>query len=213
MTSQDPDLKAGSGSPIGRRRAVVIVTIAVTAMAAMLPLARRLSAGLRQTRHRPLPPDRTPVDPGLLARMATLTGALFGHRLDARDTSDLGSDLALLVAQDGGWRAEFVEAADYVDRLARAAKAPSFANASDDVRDAIVDHIMRPSVATTRSSLLATISTNERVRRRMRAELIDRLTTVYRASSPAWHRRGYARTPGESGDPREYTRAGTPPAC
>lgn len=213
MTPQHPDSRTGERFWISRRRAVAVLAAGAAAIAGFVPLARRLTSGLRETRHRSAPPDPTPVDPSLLQRVATLTGALFGHRLDERDTRDLVSDLTLLVRRDGGWRAEFAEAADYVDRLARGAGAPSFADASDDVRETIVDAIMRPSITSKRSSAQAVVSRNERVRRRIRTNLVTRLAIAYSASAPAWRRRGYARIPGQSGDPREYTRAGMDPAC
>lgn len=214
MSPQHPERNdERDAAPTTRRRAIVVLAAGVAALAAALPIARRLTAGLRSNQHRALPPDPISVDPTLLRRMATLAGALFGHRLDARDTRELGDDLALLVQRDGGWRAEFVETADYIDRLARAAGMRSFADASDDVRDAIVDDIMRPSITSRRSKALAVISRNERVRRRMRTELVDRLATAYGASAPAWRRRGYTRIPGQAGDPREYTRAGTATTC
>lgn len=214
MSPQQPDAqRIDSGTNTTRRRALVALATGVAALAAALPLARRLTARLRTSEHRALPPDPEPVDPTLLRRMATFAGALFGHRLDERDTRDLAGDLALLVQRDGGWRAEFAESADYLDRLARTTGARAFADASDGVRDAIVDDIMRPSIASRRSRVLATVSRNERVRRRMRAELVERLATAYAASAPAWRRRGYTRIPGQSGDPLEYTRAGTAAEC
>lgn len=214
MSPQQPEpQRIDSDTHTTRRRALVVLATGAAALAAAFPLARRLTAGLRTGEHRVLPPDPAPVDPTLLQRMATFAGALFGHRLNERDTRDLASDLALLVQRDGGWRAEFAETADYLDRLARAAGARDFADASDGARDAIVDDIMRPSITSKRSRVLATVSRNERVRRRMRTELVERLATAYAASAPAWRRRGYTRIPGQSGDPHEYTRAGTAAAC
>lgn len=145
--------------------------------------------------------------------MATFTGALFGHRLDTRDTRDVADGIALLGQRDGGWRSELADVADYVDRLARSSGAASFGDASDDVREKIVDDIMRPAVTGWRSDTLALISRDERVRRRFRSSMIGRLTIIYTASPPTWRRRGYTRALGQAGDPREYTRPGTAPTC
>lgn len=198
---------------MSRRRAIASIALAVAATAGLLPLARRWLARRRTVRHNVAPPDPSPLDPALLERMATFTGALFGHRLDARDTRDVADGIALLAQRDGGWRSEFSEVADYVDRLARSSGAATFHDASDEVREQIIDAIMRPPVVGRRSDTLALVSRDERARRRFRASMIGRLTIIYTASPPTWRRRGYTRALGQPGDPREYTRPGAEPSC
>lgn len=198
---------------MSRRRALASLAFAVVATAGIFPRARRWFAGRRAVRHNVAPPDPSPLEPALLERMATFIGALFGHRLDTRDTRDVADGIALLAQRDGGWRSELADVADYVDRLARTSGAATFREASDDVRDQIVDAIMRPPVEGWRSDALALVSRDERVRRRFRSSMIGRLTIIYTASPPTWRRRGYTRALGQPGDPREYTRPGAAPTC
>lgn len=213
MTSPHLEHPQSGRTPINRRRAIgAIATLTALAVAAV-PLTRHWFAKLRTTGHRSAPLDPSPIDPSILERMAIFTGALHGHRLDARDTREIAEALALLVQRDGGWRVELTEAADYVDRLARATGAASLADASDDVRDQVVDAIMRPPVRSRRSEALAFVSRNERARRRLRAGLVGRLTIIYGAAPPLWRRRGYAQTPGAARNVREYTRPGPSPTC
>ncbi len=218
-----PDQPSDGRRPVGRRRAIAGLAALVVVSIGGVPMARRWLARHRVERRgreesSALPSALPSADDAdslteILPRVATLTGALFGHRLDERDARDLSVNLAFLARHDGSARAQFPQVADYVDRLAVSLGAASFATASDDIRDRIVAKLMACGGSDRRSRLLAHVSEDERIRRRMREHLLPRLAKVYRASPPLWRRRGYARTPGEGGDPREYTKAGTPPAC
>ena len=197
-----------------RRRALVILAGVLTAGATLgFPFLRRERSRRLASFHRPGPPDTNPLDPHDLAPVAALTGALFGHRLDRDELLEIGRGLALLAESDGGWRTELAAAGGYADRSARARGAASFADAPDQVRYHLVDSIMGPPVDSHRSNLLALVSADERDRRLIRSALVPALAQVYRASGPAWRRRGYARWPGVPGDPREYTRPGPATPC
>ena len=197
-----------------RRRALVILAGVLTAGAALgFPFLRRERSRRLASFHRPGPPDPSPLDPRELASVAALTGALFGNRLDRDEMLEIGRGLALLAESDGGWRTELAAAGGYADRTARARGAASFADAADQVRYDIVDSIMGTPVDSHRSNLLALVSADERGRRLIRSALVPALAQVYRASGPAWRRRGYVRWPGVPGDPREYTRPGPATPC
>ncbi len=200
-------------SPISRRKSLGIVAAIVSAAIAIPIFARRLTSSLRSTSHQQLPPDSHPLDAALARRMSVFAGALFGHRLDERELREVGSGVLQLAALDGGWRAEFTVAAEYLDRRARAHDARTFEDASDDIRDVIVDELMRAPIDGWHSALLATLHSDERARRRTQVNVVTLLARAYRGSAPAWRRRGYARRPGEAGDPREYTRPGKASTC
>jgi hypothetical protein len=197
-----------------RRRAIIILAGVLTAGAALgFPILRRERSRRLAASHRPGPPDPTPPDPEDLASVAALTGALFGHRLDRDEMLEVGRGLALLAESDRGWRTELAAAGRYADRTARARGAATFADAPDPVRYDLIDSIMGTPVDSRRSRLLALFSADERDRRLTRSALIPALAQVYRASGPAWRRRGYTRWPGVPGDPREYTRPGPAIQC
>lgn len=199
---------------MSRRRAATLLAVLSTALAALgLPIVRRERRRRLDAAHRPAPPDSFPAPPSLLRRLAGLAGALHGHRLDEADRRGLEDDLALVLQSDGGWRPEFVQAADYVDRLARHHRAADLETAAAAVQEQVIDQVMRPPVDGRRSRLLALVSAEERTRRRLRIGLVPVLARAYRASAAAWHRRGYQRRPGYPGDPADYTRQGAPPPC
>lgn len=178
-----------------------------------LPLARDGRRRLLRINHLPAPPDPTPVSRSLLAPIAVFAAALYGHRLEERDQTSLENDLEFLLQDDAGWRPEFAQAAAYLDRRSQAEANLNFAEAPDPVRAGVVDALMRGRVEDRRSKLLALVSGDERVRRRVRAALVPALAIVYRGSAAAWRQRGYDRRPGFPGDPTDYTRAGTPSPC
>lgn len=198
-----------------RRRALVILAGVLTTAGAALgfPFFRRERSRRLTSSHRPAPPDASPIAPHHFASVAALTGALFGHRLDPDEMLEIERGLVLLAQTDGGWRKELDAAAGYADRNARAEGAASFADAPDPVRYRLVDTIMTAPVDSRRSNLLALVSADERDRRLTRSALVPALAQVYRASGPAWRRRGYTRWPGVPGDPRDYTRPGRAAQC
>lgn len=214
------DEPADDRRPVGRRRVVAFLAALVVISVGGVPLVRRWM-GRRE--REAISASPTPEVSGgaedaddfseLLPRLADFTGALFGHRLDTRDSHDLSANLAFFARHDEVARAQFTQVADYVNRLAISHGGASFEASSDDVRDSVVADVMGRTSADRKSRLLALISKDERIRHRMREYLIPRLAKVYRASAPVWRRRGYVRIPGQAGDPREYTRIGMPPAC
>lgn len=198
-----------------RRRALVILAGVLTTAGAALgfPFLRRERSRRLASSHRPAPPDASPIPRHHFASVAALTGALFGHRLDPDEMLEIERGLVLLAQTDGGWRTELDAAAGYADRNARAGGAASFADAPDPVRYRLVDTLMSAPVDSRRSNLLALVSADERDRRLIRSALVPALAQVYRASGPAWRRRGYTRWPGVPGDPRDYTRPGRAVQC
>lgn len=198
---------------ISRRKSLGILAAILGAAVAIPLVARRLTSSLRATGHQQLPPDARPLDAALARRMSVFAGALFGHRLDERELREIGNGVLQLAALDGGWRTEFTVAADYLDGRALRRGARNFEDACDDVRDAVVDDVMRAPIGGWRSALHATVDSDERARRRTQSNVVTLLARVYRGSAPSWRRRGYTRRPGEAGDPREYTRPGKAAAC
>ncbi len=195
---------------LSRRRVLAVIG----GIAILLPFGvRRVTAKLRSIGHQPLPPDTEPLEPAVARSVSLLAGALFGHRLEGAEVAEISHNLEQLMALDGGWRLEYAAAASWLDRRARALGAASFDAADDDARYAIVDELMKAPVDTWRARMLATVDENTRVRRRMRSELVEVLANMYVGSATSWRRRGYARRPGDPGEPREYTRAGVVVAC
>ncbi len=206
--SRTPDI-------VNRRRAISLIAglVALAGAALGFPIARRTrSRRLHLTHHRG-PPDPSPLDRTVADNTAFLAGALFGDSLHGQALSDLRNNVEFIAQVDSGWRSDFAMIATYVDDLARSYGAVSFAAATDDVRERIVDDIMRPSIDSQRSELAALISAHERTRRFLRTDAIPLLAHAYTSSGAAWRRRGYARWPGIPGDPREYTRPGSPYRC
>jgi hypothetical protein len=187
--------------------------VALAAAATGFPIARRTRSRLLHLRHRKGPPDPSPLDRAIADNAALLAGALFGHSLRDQELSDVRRNVEFVAQVDGGWRSDFAMIAAYVDALAHSYGAVSFGGASDDVRERIVDDIMRPPIDSRRSELAALISARERTRRFLRSDAIPLLAHAYSSSGAAWRRRGYARWPGIPGDPREYTRPGSRYQC
>jgi len=199
---------------MSRRRAAALLAGLTTALAALgLPIVRRERRRRLDSTHSAAPPDPSPVARSLLGRLAAFAGALHGDRLDAGDKRSLEDDLEFVLQTDGGWRPEFLQAADYIDRLARRHQAADFERAPEAVQELVIDQVMRLPVDGRRSQILALISADERTRRRLRGGIVPVLATAYRASAGAWRRRGYQRRPGFPGDPSDYTRQGPTYPC
>ncbi|MGH7710173.1 MAG: hypothetical protein ACREOG_02755 [Gemmatimonadaceae bacterium] len=200
---------------MNRRRALASLAAIVAAIGAAfsVPFARRARRRRLNRAHQRAGPDSTPVDSSVVELIALFSGALFGHTLKGQELRDMRANVELVAQTDGGWRPEFALIANFVDRRARAHGAQGFADASDDVRERIVDEIMRPATKSRRSELLALVSEDERTRRFLRSDAVGVLARAYRSSGAAWRRRGYARWPGIPGDPREYTRQGPAYRC
>jgi hypothetical protein len=203
------------GSTMNRRRATAAIAALIAGIAAAIsvPFARRERSRRLHQEHHKGPPDHSPVDAAVVERVALFSGALCGHRLRDQALHDLSQSVEFMAQADSGWRPDFVQLAAYVDRRARALGAAGFKAADDDVRERIVDEIMRTQTDSRRSAFLALVSADERMRRFARGSVVDKLARAYRTSGAAWRRRGYTRWPGVAGDPREYTREGPAYRC
>jgi hypothetical protein len=200
---------------MNRRRALAALAAIVAGIGAVIafPFARRERARRLYRSHQRLGADPTPVDSSVVERVAVFSGALFGHSLQGQELRDAAAHVEFMAKADGGWRQDFALTVAYLDRRAGAHGAEHFIGASEDVRDQIVDEIMRPSTTSRRSDLLALVSSDERTRRFVRMEVVRPLSQAYLTSGAPWRRRGYARWPGIPGDPREYTRQGPAYRC
>lgn len=196
-------------SGLSRRRLVQRVTAAGVVAALGLAGWQWRRSVRREARIPDTPDERTRV----FEVVGAFAGACFGHKLTSAEVAELVTSLRAVAVIDPALAARFPLVAEFADHAAVARGASSFATSSLDVRNAIIEDLMATPVNSRRSQLLAQVSRHERNRRRVRWEVMHRLPRIYSGSGPAWRRRGYVRWPGVGGDPREYTRAGSPRAC
>jgi hypothetical protein len=184
--------------------AAASVTAGAAALGWLLPFMRRKAIDLMYSA---APIGTTPPPPEDLRVVAHFTSALMGRRLDDTQIGLLVRRLAMAGRRRGP---EYAALVVLVNREARRldSKLTSFAEASDEVRESIVQRTMREPSQSRVARVALLVSTDNRSRLRIRHGTARHLRFVYARSSIPWTIRGYTGVPGAPQDRLEYTRPG-----